>query len=342
MPLLLTMLIIPMILTGGKGSLTDIRGIDEATKIASFSEISREDYFFTQFRVIVTYIRLLFIPINQNLDYDYPVYHSFLDLEVLLSFLFLVLLFGLGVYLYLRSRSTIHHSPFTIHCLRLASFGIFWFFITLSVESSIIPIRDVIFEHRVYLPSIGFFIALMSAIEITKERLKKRINITDKAFVSVLVLIVIILSITAYARNHVWKDKIRLWEDVVRKSPDKARPHNSLGVAYEEQGRLDEAFNEYQVALKLDPDHPLAYYNLGNVYFAQGQYNEAVREYQTSLRLDPYNAPAHNNLGNSYLQLGRLDEAVREFQTALEIDPDFTKARFNLEFVYSLERTGVK
>jgi len=54
---------------------------------------------------------------------------------------------------------------------RLTAFGIFWFFMTLSVESSIIPIADVIFEHRLYLPSVGFFIAITSALFWAAERL---------------------------------------------------------------------------------------------------------------------------------------------------------------------------
>jgi hypothetical protein len=112
--------------------------------------ISRNDYLLTQFNVIVTYIRLLFLPINQNLDYDYPLAHSLFAFPTFLSFLFLVMLVIVGVWIFRKSR--------------LISFGIFWFFITLSVESSIIPIRDVIFEHRVYLPSVGFVICLTVAL----------------------------------------------------------------------------------------------------------------------------------------------------------------------------------
>jgi len=51
----------------------------------------------------------------------------------------------------------------TIHYSRLIAFGIIWFFLALSVESSFIPIEDVIFEHRLYLPSIGTFIAFTAA-----------------------------------------------------------------------------------------------------------------------------------------------------------------------------------
>jgi hypothetical protein len=165
-PFVLTMLIIPLTLTGAGGSLTDISG-DEATALSETQDISRLDYLYTQFRVIVTYTRLLFLPINQNLDYDYPVYHSLLDPAVLFSFISLLLIFALGVYLYHMSR---HPEIKGRYWLRLISFGIFWFFITLSVESSVIPIRDVIYEHRVYLPSAGFFIALTTVIGAGMER----------------------------------------------------------------------------------------------------------------------------------------------------------------------------
>lgn len=108
--------------------------------------ISRHDYLLTQFNVIVTYIRLLLLPVNQNLDYDYPIARTLFQFRTFFCFLFLLTLAILALYLFKRSR--------------LISFAISWFFITLSVESSIIPIRDVIFEHRVYLPSVGFVILI--------------------------------------------------------------------------------------------------------------------------------------------------------------------------------------
>lgn len=122
--------------------------------------ISRTDYLLTQFNVIVTYIRLLFFPVNQNLDYDYPISHTLFEFPTFLSFLFLASIVIFGVWMFRKSR--------------LISFGIFWFFITLSVESSIIPIRDVIFEHRVYLPSVGFVISLTVAVYQMMEQIKTK------------------------------------------------------------------------------------------------------------------------------------------------------------------------
>ena len=88
-PLLLTLFIIPLTLMGTHNTAGQTMGQINDPGAPGVEMISAEDYFFTQFRVIVTYIRLLFLPVNQNLDYDYPIYHSFLDPGVLLSFLFL-------------------------------------------------------------------------------------------------------------------------------------------------------------------------------------------------------------------------------------------------------------
>lgn len=108
-------------------------------------------YFLTQLHVIPYYIKLLFIPTNLNLDYDWPITRS-IDFQTVLYFVMLTLLFFIAVFLFRRAR--------------LISFGIIWFFVTLSVTSSFIVIYDVIFEHRLYLPSVGF--ATVSAFLISK------------------------------------------------------------------------------------------------------------------------------------------------------------------------------
>src|SRR5208283_171596 len=166
---------------------------------------NRWDYLFTQLRVIVTYIRLLFFPINQNIHYDYPVYKSFFAPQVLLSFIFLACLFGFGVYLVKGKRHKIAAQNLSSSMepeRRLIGFGILWFFITLSVESSIIPIPEVICEYRVYLPSVGLLIAVVIAVFGVVFRPDSSKNVTKKrAAFTVLSLLVVILSVLTYARN---------------------------------------------------------------------------------------------------------------------------------------------
>ena len=193
------------------------------------TQMSRLDYLFTQFRVIVTYLRLIVLPINQNLDYDYPVFHSLFTTEVFLSFLLLVTILLSGIYLLYRSRGSSPH-------LRIIAFGIFWFFITLSVESSFIPVKEIMFEYRVYLPSLGVFLVLSTFCFIIMRSAEKRWKGAGNIVMPILFLIIIVLTGVTYARNTVWGDEITLWQDVVNKSPNKARGHNNLGVAYKGYG----------------------------------------------------------------------------------------------------------
>jgi tetratricopeptide (TPR) repeat protein len=117
-----------------------------------------------------------------------------------------------------------------------------------------------------YLPSVGFFIAVLSVMEVVREKTGDRIVFIRKAVIYGMVFAVASLSAAAYARNTVWHGEERLWKDAVRKSPHKARPHVSLGVAYFDQGRLDEAIREYQTALKFNPQYAKARNNLETLY----------------------------------------------------------------------------
>jgi tetratricopeptide (TPR) repeat protein len=328
-PLLLTIFIIPLSLIGIDKPLSEVMyDVGEATRTQS--SLSRWEYLMTQFRVIVTYLRLLVLPVNQNLDYAYSTYHSFhsfLDPEIFFSFLVLLLIFCLGVYLFSRSRAG-------GSSIRLASFGIFWFFITLSVESSIIPIKDVIFEHRVYLPSVGAFIGITTLAFYLAGRLERRWPHIEKALVTVLALIVIVLTGTTYARNRVWRDPVTLWEDVLRKSPQNYMPHFNLGFYYQEKGLIDKAIERYLTAINLNPDHVKAHNNLGLAYQSKGLTDRAIEQYKTVIKLNPDDVKAHNNLGLAYWSKGLTDRAIEQYKTVIKLNPDDVKAHNNLGLAY--------
>jgi len=326
MPIILTMLIIPLSIIGTDKPIGDAIGeLREAAQ--ETEEIPRWSYLFTQFRVIVTYIRLIFFPINQNLDYDYPIYHSFFNPEVFLSFLFLLTIFSFAVYL-------LYVKHYTLSASRFLSFGIFWFFITLSVESSIIPIRDVINEHRLYLPSLGiiivFVLTTFYVLRLVIRAPLRSLTITCL----LLTTIIIALSMAAYQRNAVWQDEMSLWEDVVRKSPQKAKGHYNLGIAYYNKGLTDMAIEHYQIALRLKPDYVKAHNNLGNAYKDKGMTDKAIEHYQVALKLNPDYAEAHMNMANDYDDKGMTDKAIEHYQIALRLKPDYAEAHYNLGVTY--------
>lgn len=320
--LLLILAVIPLsVVNMGRPPGGLLAEIDAGTRIGT--SMPRWDYLMTQLRVIVTYIRLFFQPISQNLDYDYPLAHSLFSPDVFASFLLIAGLTGAGFYLYRLPRADFSF-------LRLTGFGILWFFITLSVESSIIPIADVIFEHRTYLPSVGAFAAIASCCAFVFNR---GASGREKGYLLALAVALLLTGAT-FARNLVWQSEISLWEDVVRKSPGKARARNNLGIAYLAGDHVEKATREFEAALAIDPGNSEAYSNLAMAYSAKGQKQEALIFLERAVAADPENALALSNLGNLYEKSGELEKAKEKYLAAVGVKPDIFLARKNLGGLY--------
>ncbi len=102
------------------------------------------------------------------------------------------------------------------------------------------------------------------------------------------------------------------------------------GGALMRQGKLDEAIDHYQEALRLKPDYTEACYDLGVAFDQKGQMDEAIRYYQQAIRLKPDHANAHNNLGIDFYRQGRTAEAIHQFQEAFRLQPNHAQIRNNL------------
>lgn len=319
-PLALTALLVPLGLSSQ--DLSDVAG-DASRFGLEGSAVPRWTYLLTQSRVVVRYLRLVVVPSGQNLDYDFSLSRSVLEPEVLLALATVLSVIGLAAYLLARALERRRVEGL------LVFFGVAWFFVTLSVESSVIPIADVIFEHRMYLPNAGAAVALGTALLWSGERVHWPPSLAARLAAALLVTAGP-LGIATYSRNFVWKDEVTLWEDVVSKSPRKKRPHVALGVAYEAEGRLDEAMRHYLTAVEIDPRSAVARNNLGGIYREKGLLEAALLEYREALRIAPGYAAAHNNLGVAYADMGRLEEAIAEYQQALRLKPRYARARSNL------------
>lgn len=303
--------------------------------------LTSSTYLYTQFSVILKYIQLLFLPIHQNLDYDYPLSYSLWEPRTLLS---LVVLLGVLVAAF---RLFKNH--------RLVSFGIFWFFITLAIESSIVPISDVIFEHRTYLPSFGFLLAVFM---LGYEYLGSR---RPEAAIGVFIAVLLTFSAMAYNRNKIWRNNYTLNQDIVSKSPEKSRANCNMAMAYVDLGKLDSALyyfdkavalnNDYYDAhnnrgitlmrlnrvdpamvdfsacIRLDPSKPKAYCNRANGHGTRGEYQEALADYSAALAIDSLYFDAYKNRGITFLNTGKYESAVADFNKTIAIDPQNEEVR---------------
>lgn len=327
-PFFLTLLIIPgtlIWLVATDGIVAPEWKVDQAINLVNFSKISHWDYLKTQFAVIVTYLRLLVLPVGQNMFHDYRLAPSLFEPKIFTSLLLLLSLFGGALWLALRSYKTKERGA-----ERHIAFGLLWFFITISITSSFIPLDHPIFEHRVYLPSVGLFFAAMvlATAAVDKGWISYRI------FLSTATLVIVILSVATVARNDLYRDKVRFLQDIISKSPERLEPRLGLAYTYLEHDRFDEAIVELSVILQALPNDTNMITNLGYALSAKGRTEEAINHYQRAIAIDPNSFYAHGNLGFEYLNLGQTEAAETELRLALELNPNFGAARDRLALLY--------
>ncbi len=266
-------------------------------------------YAMTQPEVIVHYLRLSFWPTDLCLDYGWPVVESFGDIVAPLGFL-ATLLAGT---IWAAWRNS------------WLGFVGAWFFLILAPTSSFLPINDLAFEHRMYLPLAALAVVTVAAGHWLIAWAFRGSRPLALAAVGVLACA---LAWGTVDRNRVYESRVGLWEDAVDRSPGNPRGLFKLGVSHEAKGRLGDAIASYRQALVLRPEYVPALTNLGNAHLMRGETDRAIVYLRRVAELEP--TPSHAvNLGNAYLQEGRWDMAIVRYREALSVRPDFAAAQAN-------------
>jgi tetratricopeptide (TPR) repeat protein len=274
-------------------------------------------YLCTQFVAILHYLRLCFWPHPLVLDYGHHLQSGWLMAVcgVLLGMLVMATLVALW---------------------RWPKVGFLgaWLLAILAPTSSVVPVVDPIFEHRMYLPLAAVVILVVFAGDagggslVRWEWLPRRwANVLGGSMVAAAGLT---LGILTFQRNADYQSDLSIWRDTVGKVPNNSRAHNNLGAVLARRGRIDEAMAHYQRALEIKPDYADAHNNLGAVLTRRGRIDEAIAHYRRALEIKPDYAEAHYNFGITLRGRGRIDEAIDHYQRALEIKPDYADAHNNL------------
>ena len=206
------------------------------------------------------------------------------------------------------------------------SFGIFWFFITLSIESSIIPIIDVMFEHRLYLPSIGAILAVTALLVHALGKLPLERGRVQKSAAGILAIVIVVFSSASYVRNRVWKNELTLWTDVIAKKPLNPRGYNMVGMYFQGNFRIYEAIGYFRKALEVDSGYAEARSNLGNAYILTGSVDEGLNELMITARSNRFDeidtGILYYNIAKGYHRKGLPDQAIENLNKALRYIPD--------------------
>ena len=278
---------------------------------AGFSESKPSlPYAMNQPQVILHYLRLAVWPQGQCLDYAWVATDDLSQLWPSLLVLGMLLALTVGLLIW-RPR-----------CGFLGA----WFFMILAPTSSVIPINDLAFEHRMYLPLAAVVaIAVFATFELQSRLRATAIATAGAAWTGLIVVAVLTLGTLTFLRNQVYADALTLWSDVAAKRPGNGRAHGNLGLLYSRRGQPQLAVEQFQETQRLVPfvaRDPILQRDWASCLTKLKQYGLAVPHFLRSVATDPNDADTHLKLARVLAVLGYRTAALSELEAALRLDPE--------------------
>src|SRR5882672_7336500 len=209
------------------------------------------------------------------------------------------------------------------HCRKTKPFflvGWFWFLGTLVPVIGLVQVGGQAMADRyTYIPSIGFFLALifLAAEFVEKIQMPKIIIVGTAVLVSTACVFAVEFQL------QFWRDSETLFRRAVAVTQNNDIALVNLGSALETQNRFDEALAVYRQAEKIESGRYQLHNNLGNILDKLGHHEESLAEYREAIRLRPGNATLHNSAGSELAALGKFDEALKEFAEAERLNPTY-------------------
>lgn len=307
----------------------------------------RSDYLAAQVKVLWWYLKLFFWPVGLRLDYAAHQPPSWSESWVVLAALGHLAVIAWAFW-------GLRKTPFL-------AFGILFDYTAHLVESSVVPIRDLVFEHRTYLPNAGLALACAWGLLLALPARQPSWAVLGPGLLG--------LALSGFLwqtwhRNQLWRDPIAFWQDNVRLEPKALRPKLELAREYFDAGRIQESLalgrqvaastpwppaaplpqsvaanlaaaylvaGNYDLALRAVEDtlrRPLLpqvkkrlYWVRGSIYYAQKRYAWAEADYRTALLLDSEDAALWLSLGEALLAQGENAKARQAYAQALALDP---------------------
>lgn len=270
------------------------------------------EYALTQAGVVLHYFRLSFWPDRLAMDYGWPLVRSLSQglLDVL----------GIGA-------------------VGIASLLLWWrrpalgvlmaaIFLILSPTSSFVPIVDMAFEHRMYLP----LAALVTFVVLLVHLGLRRIDAPAWAGPALAAVVLALLSTRTIVRNLDYRTPETMWRANIDVRPMNPRVYHNLGgvIAASDPSRMPEAMALYEYAIKLVPEFVEAKNNLGALWVDNGRFDKAMPLLLDAVKAKPRDAEVQYNLGRAYLLGNDVPRAIHHLELAIKLKPGYAKALNNL------------
>ncbi|MDD3374444.1 MAG: tetratricopeptide repeat protein [Candidatus Omnitrophica bacterium] len=271
--------------------------------VMSFSTIALMNTSIANLPMTFLYFGKIFLPFNLSILPILP------DSNLLYGFFCMI---GFSVFLFFCSKEN----------WKYVIFGLFWFFVFLMMAflKSYWSMAHDFQEHRIYLPMVGFVIALAALKPPQQWRHRNAMGMFSA--------VVFFLLFVGIQFNHgeKYKDRLSFWVSASKDSPSSPLARRNLGGIYYLAGMLDLSEKEHKRALFLNPHEVGVHNNLGLIYMNQGKPVEAEKEFLQELSIRPNSSLAFYNLGILYYNQGFQKEAEGAFLESIKYNPDYVDA----------------
>ena len=210
--------------------------------------------------------------------------------------------------------------------LRVIGFGLAWFILAL-LPTSLLPMAEVMNDHRTFFPYAGLAMALAGAAQLALAPMLRWPRIAAGAVCGVVVLCYLGAAFGTYERNRDWKDEESLWRDVTLKSPGNGRGLMNYGNTRMEKGDYASALDYFHRAQVLMPAYPVLLVNIAIAENATGHPAEAERHFQQALAEAPGVPDSYDFYARWLIEQQRDAEAAALLEKALAISPGDVTAR---------------
>ncbi len=268
-------------------------------------------YLWNQTAVLMHYLRLTLWPVDQCFLYQWPVETQWRRLV-----------------------------PSAIAIVALASATVFasfrwprigWvaggFFIVLAPTSSIVPIKDLAFEHRMYLPLAGLITLLVITATVLIDRLALGFKLKRAVAACAVLAVAGLLMAATIGRNYDYRSTEALWEQTVHVAPHSWKAWTNYGIVLAEQQRHQQAVEAFARAAEINPRNVGIAASFAGALIETGDYAQAESQLQRALKLKAHDYLAILNWGNLEFAQGRFFEAMPYLKSALITRPDNVAAR---------------
>ncbi len=269
---------------------------------------SKSAYLLTQPYVALLYTKEFFWPTGLSADYDLAPFGTLADARFWAGIVFAGALIAGTAYCIIKPR------------LRVIGYGLAWFILAL-LPTSLLPLAEVMNDHRTFFPYAGLAMALAGACQLGVTRASQWSR--GRFAIASCLLLSLYLPMTAatYRRNADWKSEETLWYDVTIKSPRNGRGLMNYGTTQMAKGDYKRALDYYTRAKALYPYYPTLFINIAIAEGATGHAADAERDFRYALQISPSAPDSYMFYGRWLIDQGRKSEAIPLLQKAIALSP---------------------